>query len=103
MKKLPYFNVFTLVVATAGLPTVAQSQPVNYDANAPRIVRHSVLAFAQPIPTRTALEITLQEIEPIVPSVGNLFNYELAKKHLGLEELIPYGLARFQANTTVRP
>ena len=62
-----------------------------------------VLAFAQPVPARMNLKITLQEVEPTVPGAGNFFNYEVAGKHIGLERLIPYGVARFQANATVRP
>lgn len=62
-----------------------------------------VLAFAQPVPARTNLKVTLQEVEPTVPGAGNFFNYEVAGKHIGLERLIPYGVARFQANATVRP
>jgi len=62
-----------------------------------------ILAFAQPVPPRTTLEITMQEVEFVVPGAGNFFNYELAGKYIGLERLIPYGLARFQVNTTVRP
>jgi len=163
MKKLLYSTIFSLAVATASLPSIAQAQTVNYDPSAPRIVstdidrndrNHSitlytgarplsyvtitapdnvsidegtqvttesgrqieaylfrglkqdnqfVLAFAQPVPARTTLKITLQEVEPTVPGAGNFFNYELAGKHLGLERLVPYGVARFQANTTVRP
>lgn len=58
-----------------------------------------VLAFAQPVPARTNLKITLQEVAPVAPGADPFFNYELAGKHLGLQRLIPYGLARFQANT----
>lgn len=58
-----------------------------------------VLAFAQPVPARTTLQITLPEVEPTVPGAGAFFNYELAGKHIGLEHLIPYGIARFQANS----
>ena len=62
-----------------------------------------VIAFAQPVPAKTNLKITLQEVEPTVPGADNFFNYEVAGKHLGLERLIPYGVARFQANAGVRP
>lgn len=58
-----------------------------------------IVAFARPIPARTSLELTFQDVEPTVPSTGAFFNYEIAGLHLGLEQLIPYGVARFQANT----
>jgi len=62
-----------------------------------------IVAFAQPIPARTSVEITFQEVEPTIPDVGAFFNYEVAGKHLGLERLIPYGIARFQAEGGGRP
>lgn len=58
----------------------------------------AILAFAQPVPARTTLEIVMDDVSPVVPGAGAFFNYELAGKHLGLKRLIPYGIARFQVN-----
>lgn len=64
--------------------------------------RRIVLLFDEPIPAKTNVKITLEDVEPLYPGAGSFFNYEVSGKHVGIENPIPYGIARFQADRNVR-
>lgn len=74
---------------------IAIDEEVNIDQSIdPRVI----VTFANPIPARTTVQIALKDLQPLVPNGNSFFNYQIAGKHVGLTEPIPYGLARFRAD-----
>lgn len=67
-----------------------------------RVVRTAVskqgeaylISFAQPVPARTTIQLALDDVDMEPLGSARIVNYQLAGGHLGLERVIPYGLAR---------
>ncbi|RUR75963.1 DUF2808 domain-containing protein [Chlorogloeopsis fritschii PCC 9212] len=103
-----YFNVYTGSHGPLSFITLTPPEGANIAPNDVKVTQGDreidsivykdegrfLIVFSEPVPPRTTLQIALDDAG-INPAIGsNIVNYRVAGGHIGLNQTLPYGLAR---------